>query len=302
VLPRDFLPRFGARRARRRKTGRSDQRRPGGSRSARPRAVAATSSARRSDIGAELLAARAPGAPLLPQRSPTAEAQPSRRSDAGDVRAGDRSGAKRRRSGHRVTRPPLPVAARTANRPDPSGRVRGPPRAPGLTDPAERDGVETKEREPPADQRERARRPAARPKASATVAARRRLRRARQPAGRSGGPGHSTAGATTRANSERGRRRGSYRSAASRGPLHRAGRPPGPTARLPHAAVCPQRQRRDRPSAATRRRRRTADRVTERTRRRAMCREDRCALTASASERLKEKPAAFTAAARAICR
>ncbi len=46
------------------------------------------------------------------------------------------SGCQRGTSRHRDTRPTPSVAARTAMRPDISGRVRGPPRAPGYTDPA----------------------------------------------------------------------------------------------------------------------------------------------------------------------
>ena len=96
--------------------------------------------------------ARAPGAPHAATVA-DGGAQPHGGANAGGVRAGDHSGAKRRRSGHRVTRPPFPWPARTENRPDPSRRVRGLQRAPGHTDPAERDVVETQEREPPADRK-----------------------------------------------------------------------------------------------------------------------------------------------------
>ena len=93
----------------------------------------------------------------------------------GGVRAGDRSAAKRRRSGRsdsRAFRGPRYVL-----RPDASGRVARFPRAPGHADPAE--GAERPE--PQGDQRERGRRPAARPKAQRRPQVRRRLRRARLP-------------------------------------------------------------------------------------------------------------------------
>jgi hypothetical protein len=107
------------------------------------------------------------------------------------------------------------------------------PRAPGHADRAERDGAEANEREPQANQRERARRPAARHQAQATAVVWRRLRWARQPVGRSNGPGLTRRAPTWRRATQVKRRNdgdgGLDARLLSRGPLHRAGRRPART-------------------------------------------------------------------------
>ena len=116
-------------------------------------------------------------------------------------------------------------------RPDASGRVARFPRAPGQADPAE--GAQRPE--PQGDQRERVRRPAARPKAQRRPQVRRRLRRARLPcrAQRRAGALHGGRHDVTLPQRRNAGDGGLDARRLPRGPLHRAGRPPGPTAPLP---------------------------------------------------------------------